>query len=202
MKIVFWGIFITIVIVLTLIASQYLKEPDGLSGSAGEIVELTFEFDKKTGFGEYYFDLANGEGSTYPLCFCLKERNMFPPECSGDVKYIYYNTPGTMCVPLNIAKGRCSVSVMSSSSYATIFLIPLEYKWTKPVEKIVMGISIPGIAPEGARLVVQVDFFKRDDLGQLKFFKKLSQSIRVRNAGDHQVNDTVMDTIKEKNKNN
>lgn len=49
MKIVFWGIFITIVIVLTLIASQYLKEPDGLSGSAGEIVELTFEFDKKPG---------------------------------------------------------------------------------------------------------------------------------------------------------
>lgn len=173
-----WVVLIIVVLLLAMIAGcRYLKEPDGLSGAKGEIVELTFEFDKKTEFGEYYFDLANGENSTYPLCFCLTEKNMFPPDCSGDIKYIYNNNPGTMCVPLNIAKGRCSTRVMSSSSYATIFLIPLEYRWTKPVEKIVMGIRIPELAPEGARLVVQVVFFKRDDIGQIKFLKKSSNRL-------------------------
>lgn len=183
MKRISWWVVLIIVLLLTMIAAcRYLQEQDGLSGAKGEIVELTFEFDKKTEFGEYYFDLANGENCTYPLCFCLTERNMFPPDCSGDIKYIYNNTPGTMCVPLNIANGRCSTEVMSSASYATIFLIPLEYKWTKPVEKIVMGIRIPRLAPEGARLVVQVNIFKRNDVGELKFFKKYDQSIRVRNT--------------------
>lgn len=183
MKGIYWRVILTVVLLVSVFAAfQYLKEPDGLTGAKDEIVELTFEFDKKTEFGEYYFDLANGENCTYPLCFCLTERNMFPPDCAGDIKYIYNNTPGTMCVPLNIAKGRCSTRVMSSSSYATVFLIPLEYKWTKPVEKIVMGIRIPGLAPEGARLVVQVNIFRRNDVGELKFFKKHDQSIRVRNT--------------------
>lgn len=183
MKGIFWRIVLIVSLLLVMIAAyRYSGEPNSLSGAKGEIVQLTFEFDKKTEFGEYYFDLANGENSTYPLCFCLTERNMFPPDCYGDVKYIYNNTPGTMCVPLNIATGGCSVKVMSSSSYATIFLIPLEYKWTKPVEKIVMGIRIPELAPEGARLDVQVNFFKRDDLGELKIFKKYDQLIKVRNA--------------------
>ena len=184
MRRIFWLVgLIIILMIITIIIFRYFMKEDGLSGSKGEIVELTFEFDKKTEFGEYYFDLANGEKSTYPLCFCLTERNMFPPDCYGDIKYIYNNTRGTMCVPLNIATGNCSTRVMSSSSFATIFLIPLEYRWTKPVEKIVIGIRIPGLAPEGSRLVVQVNFFKRDDLGRLKFFKKYDQSVRVRNTG-------------------
>ncbi len=178
------GILGRVLLIITLslaviVAILFVKEPDSLVGSKGEIVELTFEFDKKTEFGEYYFDLDNGEGATYPLCYCLTERNMFPPDCNGDIKYIYNNAPGTMCVPLHIAKGRCSANVISSSSYATHFLIPLEYRWTKPVEKIVMGIRIPLLAPEGSRLIVQVNFFKRDEVGRLKFFKKYEQAIRV-----------------------
>lgn len=173
-------VFIIILLLAVIVAILYFKRTDVLVGSTGDIVELTFEFDKKTEFGQYYFDLDNGEDATYPLCYCLAERNMFPPDCSGDIKYIYNNLPGTMCVPLHIAKGRCSAQVISSSSYATLFLIPLEYPWTKPVEKIVMGIRIPQLAPVGARLVVQVNFFKRDEVGKLKFFKKYEQEIRVR----------------------
>ena len=185
MRRIFWLVgSIIILIVTTIILFQCFKKEVGLSGYKGEIVELTFEFDKKTEFGEYYFDLANGKNSTYPLCFCLTERNMFPPDCYGDIKYIYNNTRGTMCVPLNIATGNCSTKVMSSSSFATIFLIPLEYRWTKPVEKIVIGIRIPRLATEGSKLVVEVNFFKRNDLGQLIFFKKYDQSIQVRNKGN------------------
>ena len=185
MRRIFWLVgSIIILIITTIILIRCFKKEVGLSGYIGEIVELTFEFDKKTEFGEYYFDLANGKNSTYPLCFCLTERNMFPPDCYGDIKYIYNNTRGTMCVPLNIATGNCSTKVMSSSSFATIFLIPLEYRWTKPVEKIVIGIRIPRLATEGSKLVVEVNFFKRNDLGQLIFFKKYDQSIQVRNKGN------------------
>ncbi|MEJ7684561.1 MAG: hypothetical protein WKG06_43275 [Segetibacter sp.] len=142
-------------------------------------MQLTFVLDKKFEFGEYYFDLGNGKGSTYPLCFCLTEKNMFPPDCFGDVKYIYNNTPGSMCVPLNIGTGRCSAKIMSSSSFATMFLIPLEYQWTKPFEKIVMGIQVPQQAPEGAKLVVEVTIFKRNDRGQLVVYRKYEQAIVV-----------------------
>jgi hypothetical protein len=145
----------------------------------GEVVELSFELDKRFEFGEYYFDLDNGKGATYPLCYCLKEKNMYPPDCLGDIKYIYNNTPGTMCIPLYIGKGSCSSKVMNTSGYSTVFLIPLEYQWTKPVEKIVIGISVPEQAPEAARMVIAVTVFKKNDLGKLMVYRKYEQVIVV-----------------------
>ncbi|MEJ7766416.1 MAG: hypothetical protein WKF89_01300 [Chitinophagaceae bacterium] len=163
-------------------ACHNIKEPETFSGARGDLVELTFEFDKKTKFGEYFFDLDNGTRSTFPLCFCLTERNMFPEDCSGDINYIYNNRPGTMCVPLHIARGRCSSAVISSSAYATVFIIPLEYGWIKPVEKVVIGIRVPESAPIGAILVVRVNFFKKDDRAKLVFYEKQELSIRVKNS--------------------
>ena len=180
----FWIIILIIVVLLTsiLIFFAMQEKIKTFTGTPGQVVQLTFELDKKFEFGTYYFDLDNGKSSTYPLCFCLSEKNMFPPDCFGDVKYIYNNTPGAMCVPLNIGNGRCSTKIMSSSSFATMFLIPLEYQWTKPFEKIVMGIQVPKQAPEGAKLVVEVTIFKRDDRGALVVYRKYQQAIAVKSV--------------------
>src|SRR3982751_2524583 len=136
---------VTIVLLLVLVVAFFMLQKKEVTYTAapGEVVELSFELDKKFEFGEYYFDLNNGQRATYPLCYCLTERNTYPPDCSGDVKYIYHNIPGSMCIPLKIGTGRCSVTPISSSGYATMFTIPLEYQWTKPVEKIVIGIRVP-----------------------------------------------------------
>ena len=174
---------VAVVVLLVIILPAFFtscRKIKTLEGAPNEVVELTFELDKKFEFGEYYFDLGNGKSSTYPLCFCLTEKNMFPPDCYGDVKYIYNNTPGTMCVPLNIGTGGCSTKIMSSSSFATMFLIPLEYQWTTPFEKIVMGIAVPEQAPEGATLEVEVTIFKRDDRGALVVYRKYQQRIEVK----------------------
>lgn len=184
MRGIFWKTILIIVVLLALLVTFLYSEKKitTFTGAPGEVVQLTFQLDKKFEFGEYYFDLENGKRSTYPLCFCLTEKNMFPPDCYGDVKYIYNNTPGTMCVPLNIGTGRCSAKIMSSSSFATMFLIPLEYQWTKPFEKIVMGIEVPEKAPEGAKLVVEVTIFKRNDRGELVVYRKYDQAIEVKSA--------------------
>jgi|GEM_PF-3790899 len=174
------GWIVLIITFLSIAAVFYLKKTAGLSALKGEIVQLIFELDKKFEFGEYYFDLDNGGSATYPLCFCLTEKNMFPKDCAGDVKYIYNNIPGTMCVPMNIGNGRCNTAVMSSASFATMFLIPLEYSWTKPIEKIVIGIKVPDTAPVGSRLVVLVNIFKRNDMGRLVMYKQYDRSIRVK----------------------
>jgi hypothetical protein len=185
MRGIFWKVILIIVLLLASIEVffPFRKKIKTFTGAPNEVVQLTFELDKKFEFGEYYFDLNNGKSATYPLCFCLTEKNMFPPDCFGDVKYIYNNTPGTMCVPLDIGTGRCAIKkIMSSSSFATMFLIPLEYQWTKPFEKIVMGIKVPEQAPIGAELVVEVTIFKRDDRGQLVVYRKYEQAIVVKGA--------------------
>ncbi len=182
------GNFLKVVLIIAVLLASVVaffrlqKKIKTFTATQNEVVQLTFELDKKFEFGEYYFDLNNGKSATYPLCFCLTEKNMFPPDCFGDVKYIYNNTPGTMCVPLSIGTGRCSTKIMSSSSFATPFLIPLEYQWTKPIEKIIMGIKVPAQAPEGAKLVVEVTIFKRDDRGKSVLYRKYEQSIIVKSA--------------------
>lgn len=183
MRGIFFKVVLIIVGFLALLVAflNSTKKVKTFAGAPGEIVQLTFELDKKFEFGEYYFDLENGKNATYPLCFCLTEKNMFPPDCYGDVKYIYNNTPGAMCVPLNIGKGRCGIrKIMSSSSFATTFIIPLEYQWTKPFERIVMGIEVPEHAPKGAELAVEVTIFKRNDRGQLVVYRKYEQAIEVK----------------------
>lgn len=177
----------TVLIICLLLAApvfffMFQKNTETITGSPGEIRELHFELDKKLEFGEYYYDLDNGKGATYPLCYCLTERNMYPPGCSGDIKYIYSNVPGGMCVPLHIGLGRCSVKPISSAGYATPFLIPLEYKWTKPFEKIVMGIGIPRTAPAGAKLVIEVTIFKMNDRLGLSVCRKYEKVIIVEHA--------------------
>lgn len=88
-----------------------------------------------------------------------------------------------MCVPLNIGKGRCGIKkIMSSSSFATTFIIPLEYQWTKPFEKIVMGIEVPEQAQEGDKLAVEVTILKRSDRGQLVVYRKYEQAIVVKSS--------------------
>ena len=173
---------ILVIVLLLLLSVTYLffwKNAKALIATPGEVVELSFVLDKKFEFGEYYFDLGNGKSSTYPLCYCLTEKNTYPADCVGDIKYIYNNTPGTTCIPLNIGTGRCSAKVMNSSGHATMFLIPLEYQWTKPVEKIVLGISVPVLAPDHSKIVVEVTILKRDELGKLVFYRKLEQTIIV-----------------------
>lgn len=176
--------FLIIVLLLALLSVFWMlyKRDKTFTAKPGEVVELTFELDKKFEFGEYYFDLDNGKSATYPLCYCLIEKNMYPPDCAGDVKYIYSSMPGKMGVPLRIGTGSCTARPISSLSYATPFLIPLEYKWTKPFEKIVMGVRVPAQAPEKARLVVEVAFFKRNDLGKLEVYRKYEQAIIVKHT--------------------
>src|SRR3982751_4349765 len=89
---------LALIIVVVLLMLQ--KKDEIYYAKQGDVVELNFELDKKFEFGEYYFDLNNGKGYTYPLCFCLTEKNTYPPDCSGDVKFLYKDTPGTMCIPL------------------------------------------------------------------------------------------------------
>ncbi len=173
----------TIIAVLLVITGAFYFWPSTIktyTAATNEVVKLTFQLDKKFEFGEYYFDLANGKTSTFPLCFCLTENNAFPPECHGDIKYIYNNYPGTLCVPLNIGTGRCGVKIMSSSSFATMFLIPLEYGWTKPFETIVIGVRVPKEVPAGARLVVEVKIVKRSDRGKLVPYRTYQQAIIVK----------------------
>ena len=178
--------FIIVVIALLLVfaaAFFILREKEEIYTAApGKVVELSFELDKKFEFGEYYFDLNNGKNATYPLCYCLTEKNMYPPDCAGDVRYIYHNTPGTGCVPLKIGTGSCSVTPISSLGYATTFTVPLEYQWTKPFEKIVIGIRVPAKAPEGARLVVAVTIFRQNDLGKLTVYRLYEKTIIVRHS--------------------
>jgi len=173
-------------VVLLLIASAFIvyalvPKERLYSAAPNEVVDLTFELDKKFEFGNYYFDVSNGDGATYPLCFCLTERNMFPPDCIGDVKYMYHNSPGTMCIPLYIGKGRCSAKMISTSSFATMFSIPLEYSWTKPFETIGMGIQVPENAPTGARLIIKVNIFKKDARGALAPYRTYTKKIVVKN---------------------
>lgn len=177
-----WKLIIIISLLLAIVAALLVlrKRIKTNTAAPGETVELIFELDKKFEFGEYYFDLGNGKSATYQLCYCLTEKNTYPPNCIGDVKYIYNNTPGTMCVPLNIGTGRCSAKVMSSSGHETMFIIPLEYRWTKPVEKIVMGIQVPGQVPDGARLVIEVTLMKRTENGKLVRYRKYEQAVVVK----------------------
>ena len=166
-------------IIAVVIIFLFKKNKDTFTGTPGQVVELSFEMDKKFEFGEYYFDLANGKGATYPLCFCLTEKNMYPPDCFGDIQYVYYNFPGTMCIPLNIGTGSCSSSVMSSLNFATMFIIPLEYPLTKPFEKIVVGVRVPEQAPVNAKILVEVTFLKKGDQGQKTVYRKYEQTIIV-----------------------
>jgi len=146
----------------------------------GDVIEMSFELDKKMEFGEYYFDLDNGKSATYPLCFCLTEKNTYPPNCSGDVKYLYKNTPGTMCIPLKIGNGRCSVAHIETGGYATSFIIPFEYGWSKPFEKILLGIHVPENAPERARLVAAITIFKSNNMGKLAPYRLYEKTIIVK----------------------
>lgn len=171
---------VTLFLILWIIFINLPEKIKSFTAAPGEVVELVFELDKKFEFGEYYFDLANGRDANHPLCFCLTERNTYPPDCFGDVKYIYNNTPGTTCIPLNIGTGSCTSKIMSSMGHATVFMIPLEYQWTKPVEKIVMGIRIPNNAPVGARMVVEVSILKKNDRGKLVRYRKFEQAIEVK----------------------
>jgi len=172
-------------VVLLLIAAAFIvyalvPKEKIYSAAQNEVVELTFELDKKFEFGDYYFDVSNGDGATYPLCFCLTEKNMFPPDCKGDVKYIYHNSPGIMCIPLHIGEGRCSSKIISTSSFATMFSIPLEYAWTKPFETIAMGVQVPESAPTGARLVIKVTIFKKDARGGMAPYRTYTKKIIVK----------------------
>src|SRR4051812_43846414 len=99
-------LFVVLLLAVLSIFFYLRKNTKSFTGAPGETIELSFELDKKFEFGEYFFDLDNGDGATYPLCFCLTEKNTYPPNCFGDIKYIYNNTPGTMCMPLNIGTGR------------------------------------------------------------------------------------------------
>lgn len=175
-------LFFVIVVLLALLPVflWLIKRNKIYTARPGQVVELSFRLDKKFEFGEYYFDLDNGKTSTYPLCFCLAEKNMYPPDCAGDVEYIYNNTPGKMCVPLHIGAGRCTATRIGSLAYATVLYIPLEYGWTKPCEKIVMGIKVPSEAPEKARLAVEVTVFKQNELGKLVVYRKYEQAIIVK----------------------
>ena len=179
-KLIVLLIVLSLVVVVAFLTPQ--KKETTYTAARGEVVELQFELDKKFEFGEYYFDLNNGKSATFPLCFCLAEKNMYPPDCAGDVKYIYHNTPGARCIPLKIGTGRCSVTPISSLGYATVFTIPLEYQWTKPFEKIVMGIKVPDEVPEGAKLVVAVKIFKHNGLGKLQVYKTYEKRIVVKHA--------------------
>src|SRR4051812_37976211 len=165
MKSRYWKVFLIVVFLAAVIIVTFMwpARVKTYSAARNEVVELTFKLDKKFEFGDYTFDIANGKQATYPLCFCLTEKNMFPPDCTGDVKYLYNNRPGTMCVPMHIGTGRCSSKIISSSSFATTFSIPLEYSWTKPFETIVMGIHVPVDAPIGAKLMVEVTNFKKEN---------------------------------------
>ena len=176
-------ILILVLALITMAVSLMLhKKEEVYYAKTGEVVELNFELDKKFEFGDYYFELNNGKRSTYPLCFCLTEKNTFPPDCSGDVKYLYKNRPGTMCIPLKIGSGRCSVAPISTFGYATDFIIPREYQWTKPFEKIVLGIRVPNGAPDGARLAVAITIFKQNNVGQLEQYRVYEKTIVVRNS--------------------
>jgi hypothetical protein len=181
--------FIVVIVLLLVFVVAFItleKKEKIYTAAPGEIVELSFELDKKFEFGEYYFDLNNGKSATYPLCYCLTEKNIYPPDCSGDVEYIYNNRPGTRCIPLKIGTGRCSVKPISSLGYATGFIIPREYQWTKPVEKIVMGITTPAKAPEGVRLVVAVTIFKQNGIGKLEVYRVYEKTIVVKHSKENQ----------------
>jgi hypothetical protein len=166
--------------VITVLFFAFYPKVKTRSAARNEVVDLSFPLDKKFEFGDYYFDISNGEGAGYPLCFCLAEKNSFPPDCKGDIKYIYRNSPGTMCVPLHIGNGRCSSKMISSSSFATMFTIPLEYGWTEPFETIVMGIRVPETAPVGAKLAVELTIYKSGDRAQLIPYRKYTQVIHVK----------------------
>ena len=172
-------IIAVILIMIVVVIFLFKKNKNTVTGAPGQLVELSFEMDKKFEFGEYYFDLANGKGATYPLCFCLTEKNMYPPDCVGDVQFIYKNFPGAACIPLNIGTGSCSSRVMSSLTFATKFIIPLEYPLTKPFEKVVIGVRVPQQAPVNAKIQVEVTFFKKGDRGQNSVYKKYEQTIIV-----------------------
>lgn len=174
-------IIAVILIIAVLIASFLLfsSKKEDYTAAPGDVVEMEFPFDKKIEFGEYYFDLDNGKKSTYPLCFCLTEKNTYPPDCSGDVKYLFKNAPGTMCIPLKIGSGRCSVEAIKTLGYATEFIIPLEYSWTKPFQKIFMAIRVPPEAPEGANLVIAMTIFKQDNTGKLQPYRLYEKTIKV-----------------------
>ncbi len=176
------GAVLIIVVVLIVLLR---KKGDIYYASRGEVVELTFELDKKFEFGKYYFDINNGKGSTYPLCFCLTEKNTYPADCSGDVKYLYKNTPGTMCIPLKIGNGRCSVAPIETLGYATNFMIPLEYSWAKPFEKIVLGIRVPMQASRDAKLVVAVTILKQGDSEKMQRYRLFEKTIIVKDTKDN-----------------
>ena len=114
-----------------------------------------------------------------PLCYCLSEKNMYPPDCAGDIKYIYNNLPGSRCIPLHIGKGSCSAKAISTIGFATMFNIPLEYSWTKPVEKIVLGIRVPNQVPKASRMVVAVTILKNNGANNLSEYRKYEQAIVV-----------------------
>src|SRR5689334_4538817 len=139
---------VLLLLIIVIVGLTLQKHENIHYAKRGEVVELSFELDKKFEFGEYYFNLDNGRGSTYPLCFCLTEKNAYPPDCSGDVKYPYKNGPGTMCIPFQIGKGRCSVAPIKPLGYATPLIVPMEYRWTKPFQKIVLAIRVPEKAPD------------------------------------------------------
>jgi hypothetical protein len=174
------GVSIVVVILIALVVYFRRKGDPVYFAKRGEVVELSFELDKKLEFGEYYFGLENGKGSTYPLCFCLTEKNTYPPNCSGDVKYLYKNTPGTMCIPVKIGSGRCSVSAIETMGYATNFIIPLEYSWTKPFQKIVLGIQVPRQAPEEAVLAIDVMICRQNIQGKMERSRLYEKKIVIK----------------------
>ena len=175
-------ITLVLIIVVVLVTFTLQKPAEVYYAKPGDIVELSFELDKKMEFGSYYFSLDNGRNSTYPLCFCLTQKNTYPPNCLGDVKYLYKNTPGTMCIPLKIGSGRCSVAPIETGGYATQFIIPLEYSWTKPFQKIVLGIQVPKNASEKARLVTAVTIFKSNNAGKMQPCRLYEKTIIIKSA--------------------
>lgn len=175
-----WALILFLTLGMALLGYFYFTRERSYSGKKGEVVELNFQLDKQFEFGEYYFDLDNGKRATYQLCFCLAKGNMYPPDCIGNVAYIYNNYPGKMCVPLHIGTGACGTTRIESLSYATKLFIPLEYAWTKPFESIIMGIKIPEEAPENSLLSVQVKVFKMSNSGKPVEYRNYEKNIAVK----------------------
>ncbi len=174
-----WLIVLTGLLLLSGIGWWFFSKPETYVAAArGQKMDLVFELDKDFEFGEYQFDLENADDADTDLCFCLTERNMFPPDCSGDVLYIYHGFPGVMCVPQKIGSGSCSDKEIKTLNYATTIYVPLEYKWGHKKDRIVVGLKIPERAAKGDRIAVQMNVYQRTG-NDWKFYKRYTQYVKV-----------------------
>lgn len=157
----------------------YSCSPDSIKAKAGDKIAVEFIVEKKMKPGVYEFDFENSPGSNRPLCFCLIEKNTFPPDCKGDVVSLAKQPGNEKSVPSKIGTGSCSIKPIDCGSFASKIVIDADYSKKEELIKIVIEIKVPGFVKKNEQINFMLNWYRQEDDGTFKKYRSKEKIISI-----------------------